>query len=121
VIEFNLLCVSCQNPLLECGSVLGTYLGLFVVCETCRTLYHIEIATKMDNTPLVILRPAMLEPEEEFDIIRYSDSRISLKEYLAREENEERNINPHFQKDLKSAIDESITPSDLIRKINNEQ
>lgn len=93
-------------------------------CDVCRTLYYIDVLENAEGSPVIVVEPANLEPEDEFDIIRNAQKRTPLKEYLA--EPEDQNINPHFQqqdlriseeRDLKSAIEESVTPSDLIRRI----
>lgn len=115
---FNLPCVSCKSQLMDEGSLLSTYLGPFVVCEVCRALYYIDVVTKTDNKPLIVIQPTKFDPGQEYDIIRHADSRVPLKEYLSKE-NEEKNINPHFKQDLKSVIEESVTPSDLIRKLKS--
>jgi hypothetical protein len=129
--SFNLPCVSCQNQLLDSGSLLGTSFGPFVVCEVCRTLYYIDVMSNLNSKPLITIQPAKLDPDQEFDIIRNAESRVPLKEYLPEKnvgsdwgdylpesEKEEKNINSHFKKDLKSIIDSSTTPSDLIRELN---
>lgn len=91
-----------------------------------------------------MVEPTRLEPEQEYDIIRNAEKRISLREYLEKAEQPEEevadpfgnyflspnaeNINPHFnqdlgppeEKDLKSIIDESVTPSDIIRGLNGK-
>jgi hypothetical protein len=104
------------------GSLLNTPLGPFVVCEVCRTLYYIDIVTNYENKPVIVIQPAKLEPEQEFQIIRTANSRTPLKDYLDRENEgqiEKANINPHFNKDLKTIINEAVTPSDIIRKLND--
>jgi len=118
--QFNLPCVSCANQLIEAGSLLSTAWGPFVLCEICSTLYYVDLITKeTDGRPFIAIQPAKLDPTIEFEVIRYAETRVPLKEYLPKEGEEQRIINPHFKKDLKSAIEESVTPSDLIRKIKN--
>ena len=117
---FNLPCISCSNQLFQVGLLLTTQIGPFVCCDVCRALYYIEVIVKEDNTPMIIIQPTGMEPEDEFDIIRHSISSTPLKECLSKEKSvDEKNINPHFNKDLKSAIDSSVTPSDLIRKLHD--
>lgn len=116
--NFNIQCVGCTNPLFECGMLLETDTGPYVVCDLCSFLYYIEIVTTLENKPLIVVQPTKLFPEDEFNIIRTAKSRTSLKDYLPLEE--EKNINPHFKKDIKEVIKESITPSDLVRKLKYE-
>jgi hypothetical protein len=114
---FNFLCVSCGNQLLETGVLLATAEGPFVLCETCRALYYIDVLENAEGHPVVVVEPTRLEPEQEFDIIRGALKQTPLKEHLNKVENQ--NVNPHFKQDLKSMINESVTPSDLVRKLHN--
>jgi hypothetical protein len=82
-------------------------------------LYYIDVVTNYENKPVIIVQPTKFTEDEEFQYIRTALSRVPLKEYLPKEE--EKIINPHFDKDLKSAIEESVTPSDLIRTLHKEK
>ena len=97
--------------------LLATAEGPFVLCETCRALYYIDVLENAEGHPVVVVEPTRLEPEQEFDIIRGALKQTPLKEHLNKVENQ--NVNPHFKQDLKSMINESVTPSDLVRKLHN--
>jgi hypothetical protein len=74
-----------------------------------------------------VVEPTHLDLDIEFDIIRNAEKRTPLREHLEKaEQPEDKNINLHFKQQdlgipkedaLKSAIEESVTPSDLIRRI----
>jgi hypothetical protein len=124
--SFNFICISCGSQLLETGLLLSRAGQCpFVCCETCRTLYYIDALENFDGKAIIVVEPTRLEPEQEYDIIRNAEKRTPLKEYLEKaEQPDEKNINPHFkqqnlgipeEKDLKAVIEESVTPSDLIR------
>lgn len=117
---------------MECGSLLSTDGGPFVCCEVCRALYYVDIVANYENKPVIIIQPTHLEPDQEFDIIRSAYARTPLKEYLPNEADapgtdwgnylpkpNAENINPHFDKDLKSIIDKAVTPSDIIRGLED--
>ena len=114
----NYLCTSCSNPLLETGLILDTVDGLLLCCEVCRYLYFITVV-QSETTTSILIKPAGLDPEIEFDLIRYSELRGTLRDYI-QSIPQERNINPHFKKNLNSLIDESSTPSDLIRRLRDD-
>ena len=128
--SFNFVCVSCSNQLLETGVLLSTAQGPLVLCDVCRELYYIDALENAEGSAVIVVEPMNLEPEQEYDIIRAAEKRTPLKEYLEKAEQpqelkdlwgnylpNEKNINSHFDKDLKSIIEESVTPSDIIRKI----
>lgn len=92
-----------------------------------------------EGKAVIIVEPTRLEPEQEYDIIRAAEKRTPLREYLEQSEKpinpyenylpspNAENINPHFkqqnlgipeEQDLKSIINESVTPSDIIRGLN---
>lgn len=114
---FNFLCVSCGNQLLETGALLTTTQGPFVLCETCRTLYYIDVLENAAGQPVMIVEPTRFDPEQEFDIIRDALKSTPLKEHIDKTV-DDRNVNPHFKQDLKSMINKSVTPSDLIRNLH---
>jgi hypothetical protein len=114
---FNYPCISCANQLIVTGLLLITEEGPFLCCDVCRTLYFIDTLKNAEGRHLVVVEPACLGPEIEFDIIRHAQKRTPLKDYLQIPE--ERNINPHFQENLKSIIEKSTTPSDFIRKLHD--
>ena len=114
----NYLCVSCTNPLIENGLLLNTLYGLFLCCDICRSLYFIDtINTETGNT--LVITFAKLDPELEFDLIRWSEVHGTLRDYI-QSIPQQPNINPHFKKNLNSLIDESSTPSDLIRRLQGD-
>lgn len=125
--NFNIKCASCQNELAVCGLLIESYQGPLVCCDVCRRLYYVDVVVNYENKSVLVIQPTSFTEEEEFQLIRTAVSRIPLSEYLAGKENSENkwgdykkddeNINPHFDKNLKSIIEESVTPSDLIRKI----
>jgi hypothetical protein len=105
---------------METGLLLATAEGPFVYCEVCRTLYYIDVLENAEGLPVVVVEPVHLAPEVEFDIIRQAQKQTPLREYLIRPKtDEERIVNPHFNVDIKELINESVTPSDLIRKLHN--
>jgi len=132
--HFNLPCASCSNQLIDEGSVLRTDMGPFLLCEVCRKLYYIDVVTNFEEKPVIVIQPTHFDPQEEFNIIRYAIARVPLKDYLPQEENpdslgsdpwgdylkspNEKNVNPHFEKDLKSIIEKAVTPSDLLRGLH---
>jgi len=136
---FNFVCLSCGNQLLETGLLLSSNGQCpFVCCETCRALYYIDALQDFEGKAIIVVEPTHLDPEQEYDIIRNAEKRISLREYLEKAEQPQEiedpggnylsspnaeNINPHFnhpeEKDLKSIINESVTPSDIIRKLHD--
>lgn len=116
--HFNLPCKSCSSQLLETGLLLSTEQGPFVCCDICRTLYYIDVGTNYEDKPVIVIQPTKFDPEEEFDIIRNAVKRTPLKDYLPPENSDETIINPHFNQDLKSIIDASVTPSELIRRLH---
>lgn len=110
--NFHLPCVFCKQQLSECGSLINSpALGPLVACEVCRALYFIEITTQIGNKPLIVIQPTNLTPEDEFEIIRYAESRTPLKEYLKQPEDNDKTS-------LGEIINSAITPSDLIRKLH---
>jgi hypothetical protein len=126
---FNFICHSCSNQLLETGILLSSNGQCpFVLCDVCRALYYIDALENAAGQAVIVVEPTRLEPEQEYDIIRNAEKRTPLREYLEKAEHpDDKNINPHFkqqelgaseEKDLKSIINESVTPSDIIRGLN---
>jgi hypothetical protein len=127
---FNFICYSCGNQLLETGILLSSSGQCpFVCCETCRTLYYIDVLENAAGQAVIVVEPTRLEPEQEFDIIRNAEKRTPLREYLEKaEKSDDKNVNPHFkqqelrassgEKDLKIIIENAVTPSDVIRGLN---
>jgi hypothetical protein len=92
------------------------------------------VLENFEGKTVIVVEPTRLEPEQEYDIIRAAEKRTPLKEYLEKAEQPKEpidpwgdylpkpnaeNINPHFNKDLKTIINESVTPSDIIRGLND--
>jgi hypothetical protein len=119
---FNVSCISCSNQLAECGLLLETHIGPLICCNVCRKLYYVDVITNADGNPLILMQPTDFVDEDEFEIIRSAISSVPLSEYLSEGESGElkdsRIVNPHFDKDLKTVIEESVTPSDIIRGLN---
>lgn len=122
--SFNLSCVSCKNQLLECGLLLDSDIGPLICCNVCRTLYYADVIINTDNKPVIVIQPIKnIDQNEEYEIIRTARSNVPLSEYipkLEKENGEEKIIDPYFKQDLKSTIADSVTPSDLVRKLHQE-
>lgn len=128
--NFYFTCLSCGNQLEDTGVVIDSIYGDLVCCEICRRLYSIEMVVNYENKSVAIIQATHFIEDEEFQLIRLAVTRVPLKEYLLKQQDDpwgdylppsnEKNINPHFEKDLKSIIDKAVTPSDIIRGLKDE-
>lgn len=122
-------CLSCGNQLEDNGIVIDSIYGNLICCEICRRLYSIEMIVNFENKAVAIIQATHFNEDEEFQLIRLAITRVPLKDYLLSQQKDpwgnylppsnEKNINSHFDKDLKSIIEESVTPSDIVRKMKD--
>lgn len=108
----NLLCSYCRCSLADQGVVIESEIGSLLMCTVCRGLFYINFIVNPNNEiSSIAIKSVNLPQEAEFDIIRYSIGSIPLSQYLLEQKAQ---VAPP---DIKEVIESSITPSDLLRKL----
>lgn len=121
----TILCAHCQNQLYDSGLVISSYIGPLLMCSNCRGLYYIDLIMIMPGQYSLSIKTAEFTPDEEYKLIRDSVNPILLADFIKSMKEIGNSLPPpikplpsNVNTDIKHIIETSVTPSDLIKKLN---